>query len=64
VPLADRVDEVELLGVALLAEQVDLVPGAAQGSGQVGVVDVRTGSGEQVAVEDQHAHGISRPCGM
>jgi hypothetical protein len=62
-PLADRVDEVEPLGVALLAEQVDLMPGAAQGRGEVRVVDVRTRPGQQIAVEDQHAHGISRPCG-
>ena len=43
--------------VAVLAEQVDLVAGAHERRRQLGVVDVGTGPGEQVAVEDEDAHG-------
>ena len=42
--------------VAVLAEQVDLVPEAREGAHQAGVVDVAAGAPEQVAVEDQDAH--------
>jgi len=42
--------------VAVLAEQVDLVPGAREGLRERGVVDVGAGPAEQVAVEDEDAH--------
>ncbi len=45
--------------MALLAEQVHLVAEAHQRLDQPGVVDVGAGSAEQIAVEDQDAHGRS-----
>ena len=60
-PLTHRVDEVQSLGVTVLAEQVDLVPGAPQCRGEVRVVDVGTRPGEQIAVEHQDSHAINRP---
>jgi len=60
-PLAHRVDELQSLGVTVLAEQVDLVPGAPQCRGEVRVVDVGTRPGEQIAVEHQDSHAINRP---
>ena len=42
---------------AVLAEQVDLVPEAGQRLGEGGVVDVGAGPAQQVAVEDEDAHG-------
>ena len=56
VPRADRVDEWQLCGTAVLADEVDLGAGAGERRGQPGVVDVRAGSAQQVAVEDEDAH--------
>jgi hypothetical protein len=56
VPVADRIDEGVLLGVAVLAEQVHFVPLAHERRRQARVVDVRSGPAEQVAVEDEDAH--------
>ena len=56
IPVGHRVDERLALGVAVLAEQVHLVPEAHQRRRELGVVDVRAGPLEQVTVEDQHAH--------
>ena len=53
---ADRVDPVELAGVAVLAEQMDLVAEPGERLGQARVVDVGAGAPEQVAVEDEDAH--------
>ena len=58
-----------ILGVALLAEQVNLVAERDESRGQARVVDVGAGPAQQVAVEDQDAHasaslavpGASRP---
>ena len=48
-------------GSALLAEQVDLVAEPHERLGQLGVVDVRAGAAQQVAVEDQQlAQGADR----
>jgi hypothetical protein len=49
------VDPLLLEGIAVLAEQVDLVPGARERRRQAGVVDVRARAAQQVAVEDQDA---------
>ena len=46
----------ELGRVAVLADDVDLVSQPGQGRGEAGVVDVRPGPAEQVAVEDQNLH--------
>ena len=51
-----------VLGVALLAEQVNLVAEPHQRVGQAGVVDVGPGAAEQVAVEDQDAHRRQPTC--
>ena len=59
VPVADGVDELLSLGVAVLAEQVDLVALAYERRRQARVVDVRSGAAEQIAVEDEDAHGAS-----
>ena len=59
VPVADGVDERLALGVAVLAEQVHLVAELHERGRQPGVVDVRAGPVEQVAVEDEDAHGAS-----
>ena len=56
VPVAGGVDPVLLEGLAVLAQQVDLVPGALERRRQPRVVDVRAGAAQQVAVEDQDAH--------
>ena len=55
------VDERVLLGVALLAEQVHLVAEPHERRGEAGVVDVRARPAEQIAVEDQDAHGPHLP---
>ncbi len=57
VPVADRIDERLALGVAVLAEQVHLVAEPHQRGRQARVVDVRPRPVQQVAVEDQDAHG-------
>ena len=54
--MPDRVDEVELLGPRLLAEQVDAVPGPRQRRAQAGVVDVGARPAQEVAVEDEDPH--------
>jgi hypothetical protein len=56
VPVARGVDPVERERVAVLAQQVDLVPAPHERLRQRRVVDVRAGPGEQIAVEDEHAH--------
>jgi hypothetical protein len=43
--------------VAVLAEQVHLVAQTDERRGELGVVDVGAGPTQQVAVEDQYAHG-------
>ena len=55
-PGADGVDERELLGPAVLAEQVDDRSAARQRGREPCVVDVRAGPAQQVAVEDEDAH--------
>ena len=55
VPVAGGVHELQPLGVAILAQQVDLVSQARERQRQARVVDVGTGPGEQVAVEDEDA---------
>ena len=58
VPVPGRGRERQALGVALLGEQMDLVPEPGQRLRETRVVDVGAGSLEQVAVEDEHArHG-------
>ena len=57
VPVPGRVDPLLLERLAVLAEQVDLVPRAHERGGQAGVVDVRAGAAQQIAVEDQDPHG-------
>ncbi len=52
-PVAHGVHERLALGVAILAEQVHLVSELRQRPREAGVVDVRAGPGEEVAVEDQ-----------
>ena len=44
------------LGLAVLAEQMDLVAEPGQRAGQVGVVDVAAGAAQHVAVKDEDAH--------
>jgi hypothetical protein len=56
----DLVHPVQRTGMAVLAEQVDLVAHPLQGLGEAGVVDVAARPPQQVAVEDQHAHGAER----
>ena len=53
----DGVDPVQRQRIAVLAEQVDLVAAAHERRRQLRVVDVGAGPGEQVAVEDEDAHG-------
>ena len=60
VPVAGRVDEPQMLRVALLAEQVDLVPEARERLREARVVDVGAGPGQQVAVEDEDARHLLR----
>jgi hypothetical protein len=45
------------LWMPVLSEQVNLVPERDERLRQLGVVDVRTGALEQIAVEDQEAQG-------
>ena len=42
--------------LAVLAEQMHLVPKLGQGRSKVGVVDVAAGAAQHVAMEDQDAH--------
>ena len=56
---AHLADELEPGGLSVLAEQVNLMPERHQRGGKIGVVDVRAGSAEQVAVENQQAQGFS-----
>jgi hypothetical protein len=56
VPLTGGVDPVELERVAVLAEEVELVPRADEGGGELRVVDVGAGAVQEVAVEDEDAH--------
>ena len=50
---------VDVVGPALLAEQVHVVPGAGQRGRQQRVVDVRAGAVQQVAVEDEDSHAAA-----
>ena len=61
VPVADRVDERVLVGVAILAEQVPVVPLAHERRRQARVIGVRSCPAEQVAVEDKDAHQREPP---
>src|SRR5205823_1652049 len=56
IPIAHFPDKLELGRPALLADQVDLVSQLHQRGGKVRVVDVRAGSAEQIAMENQHPH--------
>ena len=56
VPVAGGVDPRERERLAVLAQQVDLVPVAGERRGELGVVDVRPGAAQQVAVEDENPH--------
>ncbi len=57
VPVAHGGDELELFGVALLTEEIDLVPEAHERGGEARVVDVGACPPQQVAVKDEHTHG-------
>jgi len=56
-PVADGVDEGQRRGLAVLAQEVNLVAQARQSADQAGVVDVAAGAPQEVAVEDENAHG-------
>ena len=56
VPVARRIHPLQLERRALLAEQVQLVPGTHQRRPELGVVDVGARAVEQVPVEDEDAH--------
>jgi hypothetical protein len=58
VPVARSVDPLLLERLALLAEQVHLMARFHERRGQPRVVDVRARAAQQIAVEDQDAHGI------
>ena len=60
VPVAGGVDPRQLERRAVLAEQVHFVAEAYERLTQRGVVHVRAGPLQQVAMEDQHAHGGER----
>ncbi len=60
VPVADRVDPVQLRCTPVLAEEVDVVSLAGERLGQAGVIDVGSGPAQQVAVKDQDAHRTNR----
>ncbi|MGI8460705.1 MAG: hypothetical protein ACR2OC_03580 [Solirubrobacterales bacterium] len=51
--LIDGIDPVELAGLAVLAEQMDLVAELGERLGDARVIDVATRAAQQVAVEDQ-----------
>src|SRR5206468_8827138 len=55
-PVGDRIDEAELGGSALLAQQMDVVPESRKRLREPRVVDIRPGSTQEVAVKDEHAH--------
>jgi hypothetical protein len=57
VPVARGIDPLLRERIPLLRQQVDLVAGTAERLAQSGVVHVRAGPPEEVAVEDEHAHG-------
>jgi hypothetical protein len=61
VPRSLRVDPRELQRGAVLAQQVQLVAAPDEGSGELGVVDVRSRSAQEVAVEDEDLHNGSLP---
>jgi hypothetical protein len=51
-------------GLAVLAEQVDVVPEPREGLCEARVVDVAAGAPQQVAVEDQYANELFSPARM
>jgi hypothetical protein len=55
-PGAHRVDEGQLVGAALLAQEVDDDAASRERGAHARVVDVRAGPAQQVAVEDEHPH--------
>jgi hypothetical protein len=57
-----RPNPVELIGLAVLTEQVNFMPLLRERLGEARVVDVRPGPVEQVAVKDQDAHSAQRYC--
>ena len=57
VPVPGGVDPRLRERLAVLAQQVHLVPRAHERRGQACVVDVRAGPAQQIAVEDQDPHG-------
>jgi hypothetical protein len=59
VPVACRVDPVKRQRVAVLTEHVHLVAGPLERLAERAVVDVRAGSGQQIAVEDEHPHAAA-----
>ena len=56
-PASDRVHEPEPRRVPFLTDEMHLVPEPHQSVGELGVVHVRPGPPQKVAVEDQDAHG-------
>jgi hypothetical protein len=44
------------LDLAVLAEQMDLVPQEGQGTGEIRGVDVAAGAAQHVAMKEKHAH--------
>jgi hypothetical protein len=57
VPVAGRIDPLELERRAVLAEHVHLVPRPHQRRRELRVVDVRAGPLEEIAVEDEDGQG-------